>query len=66
MNYSKLQFSFILLLIMTIILSLTCFFLVKNLLFTVTSLVAMIGCIGGLVYSIKQEAIYKEAHKNKD
>ena len=61
MNYGKLQLSFILLLIMTLILSLTCFFVVKNLLLTITSVIAMLLCILGLVYCIKKE---EHTHQN--
>lgn len=65
MNYGKLQLSFILLLIMTLILSLTCFFIVKNLLFTITSVIAMILCILGLIYTIKkEEKVKKSDQKN--
>ena len=63
MQYSKLQLSFILLLIMTIILSLTCFFILKNFVLTGTSVIAMILCIIGLCYAIHKEA--DEKNKNK-
>ena len=66
MNYGKLQFSFILLLVMTIILSLTCLFVIKHLLFTLTSLVAMVICIVGLIYSIKAEVLQKNHSKKID
>ena len=65
MNYGKLQLSFILLLIMTLILSLTCFFIVHHLFFTITSLIAMILCLLGLVYTIKKEEEVKKSHSKK-
>lgn len=64
MNYGKLQLSFILLLVMTIILSLTCLFIMRHLILTLTSLIAMVLCIIGLIYSIKAENTHKQ--KNKD
>lgn len=66
MNYGKLQLSFILLLVMTIILTLTCLFIVKSVLFTGTSIVAMVLCILGLNYTFKQEARSKEKENNKN
>lgn len=55
MNYGKLQLSFILLFIMSTILSLTCFFLIKHFILTATSVISMILCIIGLLYAIKDE-----------
>lgn len=55
MNYGKLQLSFTLLLAMTTILSLTCFFLVKHIILTITSIIAMLLCILGLIYTLKAE-----------
>ncbi|MBE6022963.1 MAG: hypothetical protein E7231_06985 [Cellulosilyticum sp.] len=66
MNYGKLQLSFTLLLIMTVILSLTCFFIVKNLLLTLTSFIAMVLCIVGLAYTIQKEAYETEHNKDKN
>lgn len=66
MNYGKLQLSFILLFVMAIILSLTCFFLIKNILLTLTSVIAGILCIIGLIYSLHQENLLHLKHKNKD
>jgi len=66
MNYGKLQLSFTLLLMMTVILSLTCFFIVKNLLLTLTSFIAMVLCIVGLAYTIQKETYEAEHNKDKN
>lgn len=58
-NYSKLQLSFILLLIMTVIQLLTALFVLKLFWLVFTSLVAATLCIIGLVYSIKKESSTK-------
>lgn len=62
MNYSKLQLSFILLLVMTVIQLLTALFVLKLFWLVCTSLVAATLCIIGLVYSIKKETY---SSKNK-
>ena len=69
MNYRKLQLSFLLLLIMTIILSFTCLFIVKHFILTITSIIAMLLCITGLIYTLKAEHAAQcniDSHKNKD
>lgn len=63
MNYSKLQLSFILLLAMTAILTLTCLLIVHKPIFALTSFIAMILCVVGLIYTIKAEALEKKSPK---
>lgn len=62
MNYGKLQLSFILLLTMTTILTLTCYFIVKHILLTITSFIALLLCILGLIYTIKAEGKSTKSH----
>ncbi|MBU3804091.1 MAG: hypothetical protein H9872_04960 [Candidatus Cellulosilyticum pullistercoris] len=59
MNYGKLQLSFILLFIMTVIQLLTSLFIVKKSWLTLTSLIAMGLCIGGIFYILQAESKHK-------
>lgn len=60
MNYNKLELSFILLLIMTVIQLLTGLFVIKKLWLICFSLIAIALCIWGLIYTIRKEATAKE------
>lgn len=55
MNYHKLQLSFVLLLIMTIIQLLTSLLIIKKLWMTSTSIIAVALCLLGLIYTIRKE-----------
>ena len=59
MNYSKLQLSFTLLLIMTVIQFLTNLFIIKKSWLTITSLIAMGLCILGIIYILRKESNHK-------
>ena len=59
MNYGKLQLSFILLLIMTVIQLLTAIFILQKLWLVCTSIIAIILCIIGLIYAVRKEAEIK-------
>lgn len=59
MNYGKLQLSFILLFLMTIIQLLTSVFIVKKSWLILTSLIAMGLCIWGIVYILQKESKHK-------
>lgn len=54
MDYSKLQTSFLLLLVMTIIQFLVAVFILHHLIISLLSIGAMLLCIGGLIYTNKQ------------
>lgn len=60
MNYSKLQLSFILLFLMTVIQLLTSLFIVKKSWLTLTSLIAMGLCIWGIIYVLQKESKHKQ------
>jgi len=59
MNYGKLQLSFILLFIMTVIQFLTSLFIVKNVWLTLTSFIAMGLCLWGIFYIFQKESKHK-------
>lgn len=62
MNFGKLQLSFMLLLIMTVIHLITAIFIVKKVWLICSSLVAMSLCVIGLIYALRKEA---ESNKQK-
>ncbi|MEE1070869.1 MAG: hypothetical protein U0L26_00475 [Cellulosilyticum sp.] len=66
MNYGKLQLSFILLLAMTTILMLTCLLVVHKPILALTSFIAMLLSITGIIFTLKAEGISKNKHENKD
>ena len=66
MNYNKLQLSFVLLLIMTIIQLLTGLLIIKKLWLILFSLVAATLCIIGLLYTMRKETEAKEKDKDSD
>ncbi len=63
MNYQKLQLAYIILLIMLVVHLLINLLVLQKIWLTVTTLVAIICCIAGLLYAIKAEG---KSKKNKN
>ena len=64
MNYNKLELSFILLLIMTVIQLLTGLLIVKKVWLVCFSLIAIALCILGLIYTLRKEAELKDKNSH--
>lgn len=63
MNYQKLQLAYIILLVMLTIHLLINLLVLKKIWLTITTLIAIVCCIAGLIYAIKSE---EKSGKNKN